>query len=123
MDPPKFDGTVAHTIVHWLLAVEQCGVAQLIEDDSRMVSYAMSHLRGKASEWAYSALMADRKAFPSWAIFKDKIRAMYQPPNNEVLLQARFFGARQAKRSLQEYVQEMRSLSASITVGPIPEHI
>ena len=123
MDPPKFDGTAAHTIVHWLLAVEQCGVAQLIEDDSRMVSYAMSHLRGKASEWAYSALMADRKAFPSWAIFKDKIRAMYQPPNNEVLLQARFFGARQAKRSLQEYVQEMRSLSASITVGPIPEHI
>ena len=88
-----------------------------------MVSYTMSHLRGKASEWAYSALMADRKAFPSWAIFKDKIRAMYQPPNNEVLLQARFFGARQAKRSLQEYVQEMRSLSASITVGPIPEHI
>ena len=48
---------------------------------------------------------------------------MYQPPNNEVLLQARFFGVRQAKRSLQEYVQEMCSLSASITVGPISEHI
>ena len=52
MDPPKFDGTLAHTIVHWLLAVEQCGVAQLFDDDSRMVSFAMSHLRGKASEWA-----------------------------------------------------------------------
>ena len=123
MDPPKFDGTAPHTIVHWLLAVEQCGVAQLIDDDTRMVSYAMSHLRGKASEWAYSALLANAKAFPSWAIFKTKIRAMYQPPNNEVLLQARFFGARQAKRSLQDYAQEMRSLSASITLGPIPEHI
>lgn len=123
MDPPKFDGTAAHTIVHWLLAVEQCGVAQLIEDDTRMVSFAMSHLRGKASEWAYSLLMADGNAFPTWAIFKEKIRSVYQPPNNEVLLQARFFGTRQAKRSLQEYVQEMRSLSASITVGPIPEHI
>ena len=98
-------------------------MAQLIEDDTRMVSYAMSNLRGKASEWAYSALMANAEAFPSWAIFKTKIRNMYQLPNNEVLLQARFFGARQAKRSLQEYVQEMRSLSASITVGPIPEHI
>ena len=123
MDPQKFDGTAPHTIVHWLLAVEQCGVAQLIEDDTRMVSYAMSNLRGKASEWAYSALMANAEAFPSWAIFKTKIRNMYQPPNNEVLLQARFFGARQAKRSLQEHVQEMRLLSASITVGPIPEHI
>ena len=71
----------------------------------------------------FSSLLADAKAFPSWAIFKTKIRSMYQPPNNEVLLQARFFGARQAKRSLQEYVQEMRSLSASITVGPVLEHI
>lgn len=70
MDPPKFDGTATRTIVHWLLALEQCGVAQLIEDDSQMVLYAMSHLRGKASEWAYSALMADSKAFESLAIFK-----------------------------------------------------
>ena len=90
MDPPKFDGTLAHTIVHWLLAVKQCGVAQLIDDDSRMVSFAMSHLRGKASEWAYSALLANAEAFPTWAIFKEKIRSMYQPPKNEVLLQARF---------------------------------
>ena len=48
---------------------------------------------------------------------------MYQPPNNEVLLMARFFGARQAKRSLQEFVQEMRSLLASIYGEPIPESI
>ena len=65
MDPLKFDGTAAHANVHWLLTVEQCSVAQLIEDDTRLVSYAMSHFRGKASEWAYSALMADSKAFPS----------------------------------------------------------
>ena len=67
--------------------------------------------------------MADSKAFGSWAIFKTKIRPMYQPPNNEVLLQARFFSTRQAQRSLQDYVQEMRSLLAFFSVGPIPEHI
>ncbi|CAH0493053.1 unnamed protein product [Peronospora farinosa] len=48
---------------------------------------------------------------------------MYQPPNNEVLLKARFFGARQAKRSLQEFVQKMRSLSESINSEPKPERI
>ena len=72
------------------------------KDDTRLVSYAMYTLRNKASEWAYSALMANAKAFPSRATFKAKIRAMYHPSNNEVLLQARFFEARQAKRSLQE---------------------
>ena len=106
------------TIVRWHLAVEQ-----LIEDDTRLVSYAMSHFRGKASEWAYSALMTESKAFPSGAIFKTKIRAMYQLPTNEVLLQACFFSSRQAQRSLQEYVQEMRSLSEYISVGPLPEPI
>lgn len=28
MDPPKSDGTAARTIVHWLVAVEQCRLAQ-----------------------------------------------------------------------------------------------
>ena len=45
MDPPKFDGTAARTIVHRLLDLEQCGVTQLIEDDSRIVSYGLSQLR------------------------------------------------------------------------------
>ena len=66
---------------------------------------------------------ANAKESRSWAIFKTKIRSIYQPPNNEVLLQARFFGARQATRSMQECVQEMRLLSVSITVGPISEPI
>ena len=38
MDPLMFDETTAHTIVHWLLAVGDCGVVQFIEDDNRMVS-------------------------------------------------------------------------------------
>lgn len=52
---------------------------------------------------------------------------MYQPPNNEVLIMARFFGARQSKRPLHEYLQkyfqEMRSLLAIFVVGSVPEHV
>ena len=48
---------------------------------------------------------------------------MYQPPKNELSLQDRFFSSHKAQRSLQDYVQELRSLSASIGVGTIPEHI
>lgn len=123
MDAPKFDGSDDNKLVHWLLAVERCGVAQLISDDSQMVSYALSNMRGKASEWAYSTLLADANAFPTWAIFREKISAMYQPPNNEVLLQGRFFSTRQGNRSLQQYVQEMRTLCASITMRPLTESV
>lgn len=123
MDAPKFDGSDGNRLVHWLLAVERCGVAQLIADDAQMVAYALSNLRGKASEWAYSSLLADDQVFDTWEAFKKKILAMYQPPNNEVLLQAKFFGARQGKRPLHQYVQEMRTLSASITVRPLAESV
>ena len=123
LDAPKFDGADGNQLTHWLMAVQRAGVAQVIDDDDQMVSFAISNLRGKASEWAYSTLLADAHAFPDWPIFQEKIRAMYQPPNNEVLLQGRFFGMRQGNRSLQQYVQEMRTLCAALTQQPLPESV
>ena len=67
--------------------------------------------------------MADPHAFFSWRAFSDKILAMYQPRNNEVLLQGRFFAMRQDRRTLQQYVQEMTTICASITREPLPEAV
>ena len=62
MDPSKFDGTAPHTILHRLLAVEQCGVAQLIEDDFKLCRMpCLPYI--KKSEWAYYALIEYAKRF------------------------------------------------------------
>jgi hypothetical protein len=50
MDAPKFDGSDGNKLVHWLLAVERCARAQLIEDDDQLVAYGLSNMRGRASE-------------------------------------------------------------------------
>ncbi|KAF1328293.1 Pol protein, partial [Globisporangium splendens] len=123
IDAPKFDGADGDKLIHWLLAVERCAKAQLIDSNEQMVSFATSNLRGRASEWAFSTLLADECAFDTWDIFRAKITAMYQPPNNEVLLQGRFFSLRQGKLSLERYIQEMRSLCAAITTSPLPESV
>ncbi|KAF1327941.1 Pol protein, partial [Globisporangium splendens] len=123
IDAPKFDGADGDKLIHWLLAVERCAKAQLIDSNEQMVSYAISNLRGRASEWAFSTLLADECAFDTWDIFRAKITATYQPPNNEVLLQGRFFSLRQGKLSLERYIQEMRSLCAAITTSPLPESV
>ncbi|KAF1328721.1 reverse transcriptase, partial [Globisporangium splendens] len=123
IDAPKFDGADGDKLIHWLLAVERCAKAQLIDSNEQMVSFAISNLRGRASEWAFSTLLADECAFDTWDIFRAKITAMYQPPNNEVLLQGRFFSLRQGKLSLERYIQEMRSLCAAITISPLPESV
>ncbi|KAF1314505.1 Pol protein, partial [Globisporangium splendens] len=123
IDAPKFDGADGDKLIHWLLAVERCAKAQLIDSNEQMVSFAISNLRGRASEWAFSTLLADECAFDTWDIFRAKITAMYQPPNSEVLLQGRFFSLRQGKLSLERYIQEMRSLCAAITISPLPESV
>lgn len=123
LDAPKFDGSEGDKLIHWLMAVERCAKAQLIDNNEQMVSFAISNLRGRASEWAYSALLGDADAFETWDIFRTKMKAQYQPPNNEVLLQGRFFACRQGKLSLDRYVQEMRSICAAITIDPLPESV
>ncbi|KAF1333148.1 Pol protein, partial [Globisporangium splendens] len=69
IDAPKFDGADGDKLIHWLLAVERCAKAQLIDSNEQMVSYAISNLRGRASEWAFSTLLADECAFDTWDIF------------------------------------------------------
>lgn len=123
IDAPKFDGGDGDNLTHWLLAVERCAKAQLIDNNESMVSFAISHLRGRASEWAFSALLGNADAFETWDEFRTKMKAQWQPPNNEVLLQGRFFAMRQGKLSLDRYVQEMRSICAAITVDPLPESV
>ena len=123
IDAPKFDGSASEKLIHWLLAVERCAKAQLIDNNEQMVSFAISHLRGTASEWAYSALLGDADAFETWDVFRTKIKLQFQPPNNEVLLQGRFFATKQGRLSLDQYVQEMRSLVAAITIDPLPESV
>ncbi|KAF1315165.1 Pol protein, partial [Globisporangium splendens] len=105
IDAPKFDGADGDKLIHWLLAVERCAKAQLIDSNEQMVSYAISNLRGRASEWAFSTLLADECAFDTWDIFR------------------RFFSLKQGKLSLERYIQEMRSLCAAITTSPLPESV
>ena len=53
-----------------------------------------------------------------------KIRAIYQPPNNEVLLQTRFFSSRQAHNPRKTMCRRCaRCRRLLVCVGPIPEHI
>ncbi|TYZ58232.1 hypothetical protein PybrP1_006423 [[Pythium] brassicae (nom. inval.)] len=98
-------------------------MAQLIDSNEQVVSFAISYLRGRASEWAYSALPGNADAFETYDEFRTKFKTQFQPPNNEELLQGHFFALTQVEISLDSYVQEMRSLVAAITINPLPESV
>ncbi|KAI9995966.1 hypothetical protein PInf_013144 [Phytophthora infestans] len=53
----------------------------------------------------------------------EQLRAVFLPANNEFRQRSRFLACKQGKCELQEYVQEMRTLVASLAGNPLPEDI
>ncbi|ETV89017.1 hypothetical protein H257_00421 [Aphanomyces astaci] len=87
LDVAKFGGAESDKLLRWLVQVSTAADAQRISDDATRVAFAMSHLKGRAEDWAFSKRLTDRHCFPSFA---------------------------QGKRSLQEFIHDLRILAANI---------
>ena len=121
LDVPKYNGTSEENLAHWLLSVRKAAMAQLIEDHDLMVAFAISHLAGRARDWSYSKLMTDDNAFPTWELFVEQLRTAFQPANAQMRFKAKLLACRQGKRSLHEFVQELRYLNAAVASDPLSE--
>lgn len=121
LDVAKYRGTSQENLAHWLLSVKTAGTALLIEDEDLLVAFAISHLAGRAKDWSYAKLMENERAFPTWDSLKSQLRAAFQPANAEMQFKARLLTCRQGKRSLHDYVQELRYLNAAVASDPLSE--
>jgi hypothetical protein len=121
LDVPKYSGKDTENLEHWFLAVETAAAAQLLDDQAIIVVFAMSHLMGRAKEWAYSKRLLNRNAFPTWESFCLELRQTFQPPDNQFRNRARLLACKQGKRTLHEFVHELQSLRASLTTEVVPE--
>ena len=65
LDVAKYEGKDSDNLLRWLLKVSIAAEAQLISDDDMRVAFAMSHLGGRAEEWAYTQRLADSNCFPT----------------------------------------------------------
>ncbi|KAI9985919.1 hypothetical protein PInf_024710 [Phytophthora infestans] len=95
----------------------------LISDDPVRVAFAVSNLCGRAKHWAYTRETTSPGCFESWAQLCEQLRAALLPANNEFRQRSRFLACKQGKRELQAYVQEMRTLVASLEGNPLPEDV
>lgn len=121
LEVPKYNGASEDNLAHWLLSVRKAAAAQLIEDQDLLVAFALSHLAGRARDWSYSKLMTDENVFPTWDSFVEQLQAAFQPANAQMRFKAKLLSCRQGKRSLHEYVQELRYLNAAVASDPLSE--
>ncbi|ETV64073.1 hypothetical protein H257_18989 [Aphanomyces astaci] len=78
-------------LLRWLLQVSTAADAQRISDDATRVAFAMSYLKSRAEDWAFSKRLTDRHCFPSFAVFETELKAIYLPPNSDFRYRSQYY--------------------------------
>ncbi|RHY13929.1 hypothetical protein DYB25_011614 [Aphanomyces astaci] len=114
LEVTKFGGAESDKLLRWILQVETAANAQRILDDDTRVAFAMSHLKGRAEYWVFSKRLTDPLCFPSLDDFMHEMKSTFLPPNSDFRYRTKFLECKQEKRSLQEYIHDLRFLAANV---------
>ncbi|KAI9980326.1 hypothetical protein PInf_026406 [Phytophthora infestans] len=112
---PAFEGKEGENVHFGVREVEIAMKAGLISDESIQVAFSLSNLGGRAKPRGYTRETTSPGCFASWAQLCEQLR-----PRSY----RRITGSASAhafSRVIKEYVQEMRTLVASLVGNPLPE--
>jgi hypothetical protein len=117
-----YGGNENENLPRWFVEIDVSIAARKIVDSRLQVSFMLSLLTGRAKEWALTRYMHDSNAFPNLDELKRQLINTFQPPKSEFRTRQRFLSVKQGKKTLHEYIQEVRALVADITDNPVDPH-
>ncbi|POM67015.1 Gag protein [Phytophthora palmivora] len=113
-----YEGKEGENLHFWVREVELAMDAALISAERLRVAFALSNLGGRAKTWAYTREATMPGCFTTWVQLCQPLRFAFLPAIYEYRQSSRFLAYKQGKRELQEYIQEMRVLAASLVGNP-----
>jgi hypothetical protein len=118
-----FAGSESENLIFWQREVELALVAGCIHDARQQVTFAISHMTGRAKEWALTCETTQPGFFGDWRSLTESMKAMFLPPNVAYRQRVAFLACKQGDRDLYAYVQELRQLRASMVANSISEDV
>ena len=95
----------------------------MLQSDKQRVGLAVSKVGARAREWAFSFSTSALLVFFHMGLAETRIYRVFALPNQTYRVRSRFLSARQGKKELSDYVQELRTLIASLQLDPLPEMV
>ena len=129
--PPKplkvavkpFYGKQGENLHFWFRQVDMALKAAFVTEEQQKVAFAFSNMQGAAHDWAFTWEINQPGYFGTWKFLQEAMSKMFLPPNAAFRHRAEFLHCQQGKRSIYEFVQELRKLRASLSDNPIPEDV
>lgn len=118
-----YSGNENENLIFWQREVELALVAGCIQDARQCVTFAISHMAGRAKTWALTCETTQPGYFGSWPTLVEAMKVMFLPPNVSYRQRVAFLACVQGDRDLYTYVQELRQLRASMVANAIPHEI
>lgn len=111
--PDKFDGNPTKSkgfLLQCALFVDQ--QQAMYNTDASKISLVCSLLTGKALEWVTVVWRADGTAFPSFGIFLQRFREIFEHPEGGMRADDQLLALSQGRSTAAEYALTFRTLSA-----------
>jgi hypothetical protein len=113
--PSSYSGKEKESLRCWFVEIDAANITRKLSLQSQMVAFALSCLAGNARVWGYNLLLADRNVFPDYDTFKQKLSTEFEPPRTLQRAISELLDLSQGKRSLHEYIQQMRYLISCVS--------
>ncbi|KAG6610671.1 reverse transcriptase [Phytophthora cinnamomi] len=117
----NYVGREGEPLLRWLVELDTAIAARRIVDPLSKVAFAMSCLGGRARSWAYGRRLSDPTCFSTYEVFKEELKQVFEPPQNEFRSRAEFLDLQQGKHDVHAYAQRARYLVSNIVTNPIDE--
>ena len=122
IDVSKYKAVESDSLLRWFVELDDAIEARRIDDDAMKVKFAMSNLAGRAKAWALGLKLHDPYVFPTYDVFKARLKQTFEPPRAEFRARAELLDLKQGKRDIHAYAQHVRYLVSCIVLNPIDEH-
>ena len=97
-------------------------MARRIDDKQMKLTFAQSHLAGRATTCALGIEMIDPNDFESLESFKTRLKRTFEPPRAEFRSRSELLKLKQGERDVHAYSKHIRLLASSITANSVHEH-